>query len=64
VSVERVLRVCCDKCRMEIIADEFDDKADARKVARESFGMRTRVVMNGSKWDFCEDCHKEYEKNQ
>jgi len=62
MSVYRVLRVICDKCRKEITVDEFDDKVDARRVARESFGMRTRVVRNGSKWDFCSDCHIEYEK--
>ena len=62
MSVYRVLSVICDKCRTEIICDEFDDKIDARRVARECFGMRTRVVRNGSKWDFCKECHEIYEK--
>ena len=60
----RALRVICDKCRTEIISDEFDDKAEARRYARNDCGMRTRVVRNGSKRDFCKECHEEYERNK
>lgn len=61
MSVEIVLRVICDACRTEIVVDEFDDKIEARKYARDDHGMRTRVVKNGSKWDFCKKCIIEYE---
>jgi len=62
MTAYRTITITCDECRKTIISDEFANIPLARRAAKQIYGMKDKVVKNGSHWDLCKKCADGYEE--
>jgi len=62
MTAYRTITVNCDQCGKGIVTDDFESIPEARRTAKGMGLMVVRVVKNGSRWDFCTSCAKNWKR--
>lgn len=63
MAAYRMICINCDRCGARIDCDEFENKLEARRLAKQYKGMKVYRVQNGALWDFCKSCAEKYKAN-
>ncbi len=57
MSACKTITIICDRCRKTITTSEFKDIPSARRLTKETHGLKVKQAKNGCMLDICETCN-------